>query len=380
LFLSHSLTQTLLLYFGRLQFIYGYLLGTTGPPPPSFREPNLTENSLATVYYGGTFESPNPDDRVATFEKTTGICKNNSRRDFCEKSSELRRVLGGKYWGPFTKSLSSRPRQAPHKTIIAKMSAPPNNNLNSPHLTNLQNGSAPASPGMSHQQHQPQNGPQPGYAPQQAYASPSMQQPQNYYAQPPQPQEHDQYRTSPTGNNGAMALPSMRLPDAMPQQQHQIQQHMGQPLPPPGAQMNQQYYHQPGQILPPPPPHQYPVTSDPNAMRYVLPIQHDSRIMSGGRHKKVSVDAAGLEVTYSASGIPSLTITQEIKRRTKTGCLTCRKRRIKVRFQRVLLFDFVFVWEEEKKEVAKRFASVWFSRLSQASLPKFIGERSTSMI
>lgn len=39
-------------------------------------------------------------------------------------------------------------------------------------------------------------------------------------------------------------------------------------------------------------------------MRYALPAP-DNRVMSGGRHKK------------------------EIKRRTKTGCLTCRKRRIK---------------------------------------------------
>lgn len=42
-----------------------------------------------------------------------------------------------------------------------------------------------------------------------------------------------------------------------------------------------------------------------NAMRYQLPPQGDTRVLSGGRHKK------------------------EIKRRTKTGCLTCRKRRIK---------------------------------------------------
>jgi len=43
-------------------------------------------------------------------------------------------------------------------------------------------------------------------------------------------------------------------------------------------------------------------------MRYALPPQQmDARQLSGGRQKK------------------------EIKRRTKTGCLTCRKRRIKVR-------------------------------------------------
>lgn len=45
---------------------------------------------------------------------------------------------------------------------------------------------------------------------------------------------------------------------------------------------------------------------DPMGMRYGLPGLYDPRMqLSGGRHKK------------------------EIKRRTKTGCLTCRKRRIK---------------------------------------------------
>lgn len=81
---------------------------------------------------------------------------------------------------------------------------------------------------------------------------------------------------------------------------------MGSPLPPPVAQMGAPYYHNQGQTLPHPG-HVYPnVTSDPNGqnMRFALPV-NDSRVMSGGRHKK------------------------EIKRRTKTGCLTCRKRRIK---------------------------------------------------
>ncbi|KAF8474793.1 hypothetical protein BDZ91DRAFT_789058 [Kalaharituber pfeilii] len=65
----------------------------------------------------------------------------------------------------------------------------------------------------------------------------------------------------------------------------------------------------------PPPPHIYyghglqnsisHITSSPQPLRYPLPQVTPERIMSGGRHKK------------------------EIKRRTKTGCLTCRKRRIK---------------------------------------------------
>ncbi|KAL8831132.1 MAG: hypothetical protein Q9170_005434 [Blastenia crenularia] len=129
------------------------------------------------------------------------------------------------------------------------------------------------------------------------------------------PSNHGQtepYRTSPTGSN--VSLPSLNLPpirttlDSRPPSQqgqqaspHQSQQQVGQaqmgaPLPPPMSA----YY---PQSLPPP--QHMNVTSDPNQpMRYPLPPS-DGRMMSGGRHKK------------------------EIKRRTKTGCLTCRKRRIK---------------------------------------------------
>ncbi|KAL8733698.1 MAG: hypothetical protein Q9166_001891 [cf. Caloplaca sp. 2 TL-2023] len=139
------------------------------------------------------------------------------------------------------------------------------------------------------------------------------------YAYPPSNhgQNTEAYRASPTGSN--VSLPSLSLPpirtiDGRPQSQqgqqgthHQSQQQqvgqpqMGSPLPPP---MNSYYPGMPGQSLPPP--QHMSVTSDPNQqpMRYPLPPP-DGRMMSGGRHKK------------------------EIKRRTKTGCLTCRKRRIK---------------------------------------------------
>ena len=87
---------------------------------------------------------------------------------------------------------------------------------------------------------------------------------------------------------------------------------MGSPLPPPGAPPMQQMPHmyQQGQPMPHPPPHHFALAHDPNgqALRYPLPAAGpDGRMITGGRHKK------------------------EIKRRTKTGCLTCRKRRIKVR-------------------------------------------------
>jgi hypothetical protein len=79
----------------------------------------------------------------------------------------------------------------------------------------------------------------------------------------------------------------MRSLDPLQQQQQQ-QHHMGSNLPPPVAQMGAPYYHNQGQTLPHPS-HQYPnVTSDPTGnMRYALPVT-DSRVMSGGRHKKVS--------------------------------------------------------------------------------------------
>ncbi|KAF2189637.1 hypothetical protein K469DRAFT_562266 [Zopfia rhizophila CBS 207.26] len=132
-----------------------------------------------------------------------------------------------------------------------------------------------------------------------------------YTYPPPQGQSNPEpYRGSPQGSN--MPLPSLNLPpirlqdgQAQPPPQPQPgQQPMGSPLPPPQHSMPQ-YYPHPGH--PPPPGQPMNITSSPHnlAMRYQLPPQGEQRMMSGGRHKK------------------------EIKRRTKTGCLTCRKRRIK---------------------------------------------------
>ncbi|KAI9050918.1 hypothetical protein LZ554_005030 [Drepanopeziza brunnea f. sp. 'monogermtubi'] len=151
----------------------------------------------------------------------------------------------------------------------------------------------------------------PANYPSPTYSSPSLAPAQQYaYPQPPpQAPDQQQYRTSPTGSNGSMSLPGIRSIDPMqpPPAQQQQQQHnmanLQQQVP-----MGNPYYHHQGSALPHPQHSQYAnVTSDPSGqgMRYALPTSGDSRIMSGGRHKK------------------------EIKRRTKTGCLTCRKRRIK---------------------------------------------------
>jgi len=168
-----------------------------------------------------------------------------------------------------------------------------NRNSNSPHLSNnnshLQNGSAPPSPSMSGSQQPQQGGQRPSGYPSPTngnYPSPSMSNAQ-YYPPPNQPQAPEPYRASSTGSNNSMSLPSMRLIDQQSQQQ---QQNMGSGLPPPVAHMGGPYYHNQGQTLPHPS-HQYAnVTSDPSGqMRYALPVSADSRVMSGGRHKKVSI-------------------------------------------------------------------------------------------
>ncbi|KAF2266865.1 hypothetical protein CC78DRAFT_542147 [Lojkania enalia] len=147
-----------------------------------------------------------------------------------------------------------------------------------------------------------------------SYPSPSMQ--PTYTYPPPQGQSNPEpYRGSPQGANmnlPPLNLPPIRLQDGQPQppppppppplqqQQQPSGQPMGSSLPP---QHGMQYYPHP--THPPPPGQPMNMNAAPHlAMRYPLP-QGEQRILSGGRHKK------------------------EIKRRTKTGCLTCRKRRIK---------------------------------------------------
>ncbi|KAG9186778.1 hypothetical protein G6011_09886 [Alternaria panax] len=175
---------------------------------------------------------------------------------------------------------------------------------------------APYSPAPTHFSHQSMADPNMQSRQQQAvaypsphsYPSPSMQ--PTYTYPPPQGQQSNEgYRTSPQG--AQMSLPPLNLPPIRLQdgQQSQAQpqqppQPMGSPLPPPQHGM-QQYYPHPAHAQPGQPMMANMGGPQFNAMRYQLPPQGDQRVLSGGRHKK------------------------EIKRRTKTGCLTCRKRRIK---------------------------------------------------
>ncbi|KAL2166570.1 hypothetical protein VTG60DRAFT_2493 [Thermothelomyces hinnuleus] len=159
-------------------------------------------------------------------------------------------------------------------------------------------GPAPSPSDMSNTQPGPGPARQPvTYASPPPYPQAGMS-PVSQYMYSTQSIPSDPYRPSPT------TLPSMRTLDhRQPQTQAQhgipLGPHMAAPTMPAPAPAHMGYYgvH----------PHLYGLP-DPSAMRFAIPpgMAHDPRIaLSGGRHKK------------------------EIKRRTKTGCLTCRKRRIK---------------------------------------------------
>lgn len=129
-----------------------------------------------------------------------------------------------------------------------------------------------------------------------SFPSPSMS---TYF--PPQQASQPTSRGSPYSQPSSINLPPIRLNPPAPPVPHDGSPLLGSPLPP---SMHNYFSHP----LPPPAVSNSHITSSPihQPLRYPLPsVGNPERIMSGGRHKK------------------------EIKRRTKTGCLTCRKRRIK---------------------------------------------------
>jgi hypothetical protein len=156
----------------------------------------------------------------------------------------------------------------------------------SSHYQAPSNGNYQYSPNPGPQQHADGQQPPQGQSQHQFQSQP----PQNY-----QQQSADMYHNpggfssvnSNSGNNGqgqAGQVPQAPIGSPMPA-------HM-----PPMASMGQYMTGYPSNV-----------PQNPNSqMRYPLPGD-PNKILSGGRHKK------------------------EVKRRTKTGCLTCRKRRIKVR-------------------------------------------------
>ncbi|KAI5862483.1 hypothetical protein GGS23DRAFT_570439 [Durotheca rogersii] len=167
---------------------------------------------------------------------------------------------------------------------------------------------APSSEAMSNNPSHPPRPPRQsiGYPNPTAYAPPGMGNPQYGYPNPGG-QGPDAYRASTGVPNSAMALPSMRTFDSAQQQVHP-QQHLAMsipvnPVPSMPAQSHMAYFGQQSAV-PMGGGNPYGLTADALGPRYALPPSGPGSVL-GGRHKK------------------------EIKRRTKTGCLTCRKRRIK---------------------------------------------------
>jgi hypothetical protein len=170
-------------------------------------------------------------------------------------------------------------------------------------MSQQENGAAPPRPSSN------------SYPEPHTYPSPQMQ--PSYAYPPPQGQStNEPYRQSPTSSTMPptnLNLPPIRGIDGQ-SQMPPGQQASPPPLPPGQPMPAYPYVPPPGQPMIPGQVGPYP------PQRYPLPAQNaDARMMSGGRHKK------------------------EIKRRTKTGCLTCRKRRIKVSlcyFVSTLAFSF----------------------------------------
>ena len=156
------------------------------------------------------------------------------------------------------------------------------------------------------------------------YPSPQMQ--PSYAYPPPQGQSSNEpYRQSPAASSMPPAnlnLPPIRGMDGQSQMPAQPPgQQSSSPMPPGAPIPAYPYAPPPGQPMIPGQVGAYP-------QRYPLPAQNaDARMMSGGRHKK------------------------EIKRRTKTGCLTCRKRRIKVSY-RLFVFQKLTDWRWARCEFA----------------------------
>jgi white-opaque regulator 2 len=153
-----------------------------------------------------------------------------------------------------------------------------------------------------------------GYPSPHSYPSPSL--PPSYTYPPSQPGQTkaESYNNANSPSNTNMSLPPLNLPPIrsmdgqVPSPAHPPPSNASLP---PVPSMNS-YYPPPGQGLPMPGQQMHSAGSAPSQIprpgQYQTPLESaDQRMMSGGRHKK------------------------EIKRRTKTGCLTCRKRRIKVR-------------------------------------------------
>ena len=149
-----------------------------------------------------------------------------------------------------------------------------------------------------------------------SYSSPSMQYPA--YNANGQHAAPEAYRASPQQQQSSMSQGPLLPPiqhfkaETMQSQPHYAAVPMNgaqmQQPPPPHPYNPNQFHYQNGGMQPAPMPSNVSANGQTAMMRFPLPPQAGlPQDMSGGRSSK-----------------------KEIKRRTKTGCLTCRKRRIKV--------------------------------------------------
>ncbi|KAK2046053.1 hypothetical protein LZ31DRAFT_219520 [Colletotrichum somersetense] len=265
----------------------------TPPPPPSISAPApVLAPSLAPASAPAPAPAPAPALASATpiSSSTSTSIPTPTSTSTPTSSAEISSNATANASVPATASASTTglgTAPAPAAPFVDPTPAPPQQN-------GQQNSDARASssPTMSHH-HQPQR----GYPSPNNFPSPGALAPNQYSYHPQQSQaSSDPYRASP--GPPVPSLPSMKSLD------HHYQQ--GAPTPQAMSMQMQmapnpsmQYYLPPGVQSNP-----Y-MTQDLNHLRYQIP-HHDPRLMRGpGGPKK------------------------EIKRRTKTGCLTCRKRRIK---------------------------------------------------
>jgi hypothetical protein len=148
---------------------------------------------------------------------------------------------------------------------------------------------------------------------------PSMQMQQQHHSMQPHPYSNGHhtpdYRASPTQHNNALShaphLPPIHQFEGSAMQSQQPQY---APAPMNGAQMPHpppynphQFQYANGPMQPPPMPSNLAINGQNAVMRYPIPPQGPLPMAQARAAKN-----------------------KEVKRRTKTGCLTCRKRRIKV--------------------------------------------------
>lgn len=123
--------------------------------------------------------------------------------------------------------------------------------------------------------------------------------------------------------SSAINLPPIRAMDFEPQTSTSRSSHSYYSLPPPPGPASRQL---------PPLPYQYPMHGIPQAPEYITSARtpygdHDSSYGSTGGRLPIP---PGLEASIQVVPSRQLSKTKEVKRRTKTGCMTCRRRRIKV--------------------------------------------------